>query len=398
MTKSSTQEANKAVDIVINETELAEICRMPIKDFISFGGVLNNNADGMYIYKDNDCEILAVAHLDTVQNSQHFKSLKVGDDRLFFNSNFDDRLGAYIVLKLLPQLGIKTDILLTEGEETGKSTAKYFKTTKKYKWIFSFDRMGTDVVMYGFDDEPTRKLLRKYYFRPEKGMFSDIALLTDLGCKGFNFGTGYYNNHAKTAFAIESHILHNVGLFYEFYAEQKDILLPHVNIKVKPWESDWNYGYSSSGHCDKCGENFSKRWEHDDWHRVCDRVEFLRWCDECKDYYNVKFNDKHLHGKKKIPSTKVFCKGCGLECLADDSKLAELCLSCREFIERNSPMATLCPVCKTEKLLTVNERKAHKCISCQDDTCEDCNAILKTQDEQIQGVCYQCQLQSSLLF
>ena len=38
----------------------------------------------------------------------------------------DDRLGAYIILDLLPKLGINVDVLLTVGEEQGRSTANFF--------------------------------------------------------------------------------------------------------------------------------------------------------------------------------------------------------------------------------------------------------------------------------
>src|SRR5688572_4953131 len=155
----------------------------------------------MYIYQNNNSRILGVAHLDTVLSMNHFYRLKVNQDQIVLNAQLDDRLGAYTLLHLLPSMGLKYDLLLTEGEEMGLSTAAHFKTDKQYNWMFSFDRKGTDVVMYQYESKPLTAALESSKFKIGIGSFSDIAFLDHLGCKGFNVGTGYHGEHSTMCYA-----------------------------------------------------------------------------------------------------------------------------------------------------------------------------------------------------
>jgi magnesium-dependent phosphatase-1 len=217
-------------NIHLNYDELKQIALSPIEYFKKFGKVYKTPY-GIYIYIDNNSDILGIAHLDTVQDYNHFYVKNHSDgSRKIINSQLDDRLGAYILLKVLPRLGINADILLTEGEEQGRSTAKYFKPNKQYKWIFSFDRNGIDTVMYQYHDNDTHELLDNHNFIVGRGSFSDIAFLEHLGVKGFNFGVGYYDNHSKNSYAVESHILHNIKLFKDFYEKYKNVKLPHLKV------------------------------------------------------------------------------------------------------------------------------------------------------------------------
>jgi len=84
-------------------------------------------------------------------------------------------------------------------------------------------------VMYQYHDKPTEDMMNNEGFIPAKGSFSDIAMMEHMGVKGFNFGTGYYDNHGKESHAIESHVLHNVKLFKQFYDKYKNTALPHQN-------------------------------------------------------------------------------------------------------------------------------------------------------------------------
>lgn len=214
--------------VEMNMDEFKDIALKPIEDFAQFGE-LKQTPDGMYVFRDNGSNILGIAHLDTVQNLSHFEVQNLDDTRVVRNAQLDDRLGAYVILSLLPQLGVNCDILLTEGEEGGHSTGLYFEPTKKYNWIFEFDRMGMDVVMYQYHDKPTEEMMGKEGFIPAKGSFSDISMMEHLGVKGFNFGTGFYDYHGKDSHAIESHVLHNVKLFKQFYDKYKNTQLPHKN-------------------------------------------------------------------------------------------------------------------------------------------------------------------------
>jgi len=148
-------------------------------------------------FKDNGSSILAVAHLDTVNKPGLNYSAKAKlDAELYFNPYLDDRLGVYTILHLLPSLGINMDFLFTLGEETGNSTARIFKPNKKYNWIVEFDRRGEDVVDYSFCDLDLEARLKEAGFCMGFGSFSDICLMEGGGCKAFNVGIGYFNEHS----------------------------------------------------------------------------------------------------------------------------------------------------------------------------------------------------------
>jgi len=204
-------------------------------------GVTVDGKDGFYIFQDNGADILAVAHLDTVQEAKHFYVVNAGGYEVVFNQALDDRLGAYIILDVLPALGVKCDVLLTTNEERCDSTAQYFVPTKQYKWIFSFDRMGTDVVLYQYEGKAIEDILTKMDNVVGMGSYSDICELSVLGCVGINWGCAYWDNHTPQAHVILSDAEYMVNQFLAFYEAHKDTLFA--------WEDDGyeDYGYSRWG-------------------------------------------------------------------------------------------------------------------------------------------------------
>jgi hypothetical protein len=213
-------------NIYIDYPRLQERCFAAINDFHGEGTV-TSTPDGIYIFRDAGSPVLAVAHLDTIQDVKHFRLIEENGCRLE-NPQLDDRLGAYIILDLLPSVGIKTDILLTEGEETHCSTAQHFKSDKQYHWMFSFDRGGTDVVMYQYDSDDMRHLLEAEDFVVGKGTGSDIQYLEHLGCKGFNFGCAYYDRHSENAFALLDETTLMIEKFASFFRNYEAVSLAHM--------------------------------------------------------------------------------------------------------------------------------------------------------------------------
>lgn len=188
-----------------------------------------------YLYVDRGASILAVAHMDTVAdpNSYYagnsvFKNRvsveQVGfDDYNITSIKLDDRLGVFMIMDVLPYLGLRYDILLTTDEEVGRSTAKYFSTKKKYNWMFEFDRrdFGT-AVLYQYDDKKLRKALQSSFYSIENGSFSDISELDLLGCCGINFGAGYRDEHTDDCCTRTSWMNVVVNMFVDFYSAFKD--------------------------------------------------------------------------------------------------------------------------------------------------------------------------------
>lgn len=202
-------------------------CLAPIASFANLSGfVKTDTKDGILLYRDNGADILAVAHLDSVCDTNHFNVVTIKEEKCVLNAQLDDRLGVYLLLDYLPQLGIKYDILLTEGEEVGRSTAKWFETSKKYNWMFQFDRAGCDVVLYDYETDIVCEMLEAENWDVGVGSFSDICSLEHLGTVGINFGCGYQNNHSKMAYAFVGDILYDVKRFVKFYNRHAGTVLP----------------------------------------------------------------------------------------------------------------------------------------------------------------------------
>ncbi len=210
--------------------DLAQVRRRmlaEINDFRQEGETVETK-NGIYVFKDKGAQVLAVAHLDSVPDHRQFVYRPAPGDRTrVYAAQCDDRLGAYIILDLLPRLGVKTDILLTEGEERGRSTAAHFKPPegKKYHWMFSFDRRGTDVVLYQYGT-PKIKALVEPYCHVDFGSYSDIADLESLGCTGLNWGTGYYDNHGRESHFVLEDTEMQVEKFLRFWDHFRNTPIP----------------------------------------------------------------------------------------------------------------------------------------------------------------------------
>ena len=224
--------------------------------------------DDILYYKDNNSKILGVAHLDSCQKFTDYQKIVIAKNELIFSQTLDDRLGVWTLLEILPSFNIKFDILLTSGEEIGQSTATEFETQKKYNWIFSFDRTGTDVVLYQYETQKLVELLEKYNFVTGFGSFSDISYLEHLRCKAFNFGTCYYNYHSKLAYANLTELRVQIKKFLKFYHNLKNTRLKHTevikhsNLYNDYYNSDFKFlskpSIFKSNECEICRINKAK--------------------------------------------------------------------------------------------------------------------------------------------
>lgn len=231
--------------------DLKARCIAPFEDFIPLGQ-LNETKEGRHIFIDNGASILAVAHLDVTKDNGLYLDFSIAQlsdtGPVVFSRALDDRLGVYTVLDLLPQTGIKYDILLTENEEIGHSTAIDFVTEKQYNWMFMFDRAGDDVVMYSYDTPENSKLVRDSGAKVGHGSYSCIADLTFLKCAGFNWGVGYERNHSEWSHVPIRVYLKQVNLFLKFHETNKDTYIPHDPEKKRGTRSSVHYPSSVSSY------------------------------------------------------------------------------------------------------------------------------------------------------
>jgi hypothetical protein len=135
------------------------------------------------------------------------------------------------------------DILLTNEEEVCNSTAKDFLTSKKYNWIVSFDREGTDVVTYEYRSKPWLSALGKH-FTIGVGSYSDIRELEHLGACAVNVGNGTHAGHSRGAWLSINEYNMQWGKFLDFYNDNKDKQYKHKASKWKWWQAMDNKDYT----------------------------------------------------------------------------------------------------------------------------------------------------------
>lgn len=218
--------------IVIDTAQLRTRCNMRFEKFEGTLWETPEDSPPVYHYRfiDRGAKHLAVAHLDHVSKNPDFAETRLNRRKCIFNGALDDRLGAYILLDLLPKLGISDfDVLLTDGEEHGQSTASIFvpPTDRTYNWIFEFDRRERDVATYDFGSSEWDKVLKSFGWEPVRGSFTDICRLTHLGCMAFNFGTGYVDEHQETCRVYFDDLLSSVANFTKFWKTYHNKHLPY---------------------------------------------------------------------------------------------------------------------------------------------------------------------------
>lgn len=228
--RQPSKQAKQRVRDAFDGDKLAHICTT--WDFHDYGERVellpaSNGRERFYYYKDNGADVLAIAHLDSVQEDGTCSIMDTSAGLIVVSGTLDDRLGAYTILELLPALGVTCDWLLTTDEELGRSTADEFITHKTYNWMFQFDRGGTDVVMYHYETPNLVDLVEASGARVGMGSFSDICMLDHLGCAGFNWGVGYRDYHGPKSHAWLEDTFRMVARFVKFYNANATTALVH---------------------------------------------------------------------------------------------------------------------------------------------------------------------------
>lgn len=257
------------VEDAFDRQGLADVCEL---DEELFGDAYNmqqviiaerdpRHGDHFYFYKDNGSSVLAVAHLDTVVNpdqraAKFFQTARDGE--VVVSGALDDRLGAYTILELLPDLDITYDVLLTVGEESGSSTAEFFDMPegKDYDWIIEFDRGGTDVVMYQYEDKSTIASVRATGAQVAPGIFSDISYMEHLGRKAFNWGVGYRDYHGPNGHAYLDDYFEMIARYLKFHQQNEGRQMLH---EVSDQQDSWWGGYRG-----RSGRKSSSAWNWDE--------------------------------------------------------------------------------------------------------------------------------------
>lgn len=214
--------------------QLVRRCTDSIETYRHYGDTIDT-PDGPLTYIDNGADTLAVVHLDYVLWR---KPVYDSATHRIICPQLDDRLGLWAILDMLPALGVKSDVLLTDSEEVGRSTARYFNSPKQYNWMYQFDRHGIDSVLYEYDSDENRSRLIECGLDCTDGTFSDICRLSHLGCSGWNIGTAYHHEHTPNCYASLGETETNVRLFADFWKRHHATYFPKPErLAYAPWSS-----------------------------------------------------------------------------------------------------------------------------------------------------------------
>lgn len=236
---------------VITKKNILQCCSKKKSWFTRFGDSIPNG-EGHLIFQDNGARVLAVGHLDAVL----YSSPRIRGNRIYC-PQLDDRLGVATILNL-PAF-VQVDILLTDNEERGRSTACFFDAPRQYNWIVEFDRQGTGCVTYQYDDPAWVNAIKANALY-EYGSYSDIVDLGHLKASGVNWGVGYHNQHTQNCFVdVREHDL-MVRQFLDFYRANHKKSFPHVDrapMANYTWtKKEYHYKaeqYYRAGFCEYCG-------------------------------------------------------------------------------------------------------------------------------------------------
>lgn len=204
---------------------LRKRCLQPTAELMEEVGGIVKCPNGLnYAYRAAGNKILAVAHCDSVTcDTDHFFT----KNGIVWCTRLDDRLGVFTILDMLPEMGIQVDILLTDGEESCNSTARYVEIPQEcdYNWIVQFDRRGEDVVTYQFYE--IDKYVEKFFGKAGYGSYSDICELDWLGCSAMNVGVGYHEEHSLGSHAKLWEYRRQMRRFFSFYQEYNGTRINH---------------------------------------------------------------------------------------------------------------------------------------------------------------------------
>lgn len=316
------------------------------------------------VFIDNGAPVLGIAHLDSVSTLNHFYSFRIGEERFVFSPKLDDRLGVYVLLSLLPSLGVHMDILLTTDEESGRSTGANFTPPRQYNWMFQFDRTGDDVVHYQYNTPKLISRLKKAGFKnPSRGAASDISKMGHLKCLGFNVGTAYLDYHTEWARANLTVLASQTAKFLTFYKHNKDIAMPYdpptpsYPSRSNFWDEDYyNTRYGSKAICRRCNGEF--------WSSTASTLCYVCTRREGKE------KKKCIDCNAEVEADAVYANVC-----KKHSSNYRDCAECRKVVATTDLMGEVCSMCRSVCIVCAVKGEGNLCAACSStyDLCDECS-------------------------
>lgn len=183
--------------------------------------------DGFLFVPPKNCNVLLVAHLDTVHDDpvKNIYEMNTGKDTHIWSSEGiggDDRCGIWLILRLLRETNIRPGIVFCEDEEIGalgaSAFAKWFKETpyaEKITYALEFDRGGKEeAVFYNcINSQFEAEILSSTGYTKEFGTYSDISRICPaINRAGVNLTCGYYYEHTDFHYVSKKEMDQSFGV------------------------------------------------------------------------------------------------------------------------------------------------------------------------------------------
>jgi hypothetical protein len=208
--------------------EIAAVCQMSRAEIMEQMDHVYHLSEDLYLgfksAKHGEAKILAVAHIDYIGTGKVYCASR----KRVRSSALDDRLGVWFALNIERLTGIPVDIVLTDGEESGRSTAdrvpdSYLNT---YNWIVEFDREGLTPVYYGYSE--MEDPLTEAFGSTTWGTYSDISEWeTEITVGAYNHGVGYKLQHTEFCQVRITDVRRSLSNFVKMYDMWGDVIIEH---------------------------------------------------------------------------------------------------------------------------------------------------------------------------
>lgn len=292
-------------EVVENQTlSLSQVCTMKIDEFKVFGTSVDT-IHGPLIFQDNGAKILGVGHLDYVKFAKPGRVK--GNPNTIYCPQLDDRLGVYCLLEPLKKYSRMPtfDILLTDSEEKGNSTAQFFKPPRQYNWMFELDRAGSDVVYYGYGMDKWEEILKNNGFSTNRGSFSDISELEHCKCKAANWGVGYHNAHSDACHADLIVTKKNLLAFVEFARKYENTYFPHEPNSDITSHYCMGYGAYTKNKYNKKEKTEKKEWACENCKTSDSNITYTiknnkYYCDTCSQIIKIEEQEEEKDDNSSI--------------------------------------------------------------------------------------------------
>lgn len=298
----------------INLERLEYFCELEEWEFYKFVDEVIETPHGVMMIKNRGNPILGVGHLDTVQQERVFKH----EGNKFFAPQLDDRLGVYLLLEVLPSMGFDFDLLLTDSEEVGQSTAQYYQyytnAAKSYNWMLEIDRFGaSDAALYQYYNKYLADLIRTVDLSPSNGSNTDIAYLDGIGISGVNFSCAYQQNHSMNAYVDLVKLDGIIPKIIDFIVKYQHTRIP---FKPDPIPVTTSYSYYSSRIVSNYNDGKEKS-KYNSYYSNYDVHDISTGCSVCDSDNCTGLDDCVICGGKFHNSTYVHNFGVCRRCLSN---------------------------------------------------------------------------------